>query len=120
MEKLIFKKELYSKTALIKAAYNFIDRAYIHLDSDDENYYVLLERKKDVEEVSKKEFINEMLAQSARHEVYLQTKDIRKLMLARAMATSVVVDKEISENVETASFSEDEVLKDWFDSNENS
>ena len=35
MNKLKFNKELYSKTALIKAAYNFTDKAYVHLDSDD-------------------------------------------------------------------------------------
>ena len=40
MNKLKFNKELYSKTALIKAAYNFTDKAYVHLDSDDK-YYLL-------------------------------------------------------------------------------
>ena len=34
-EMLKFSKELYSRTALIKAAYNFTDMAYIHLDADD-------------------------------------------------------------------------------------
>ena len=30
-----FKKELYSKTALLKAAYNFTDKAFLHLDKTD-------------------------------------------------------------------------------------
>ena len=41
-----FCKELYSKVALIKAAYNFTDIAYVHLDADDKYYYVDIESKK--------------------------------------------------------------------------
>lgn len=78
-----FNREMYSKIALIKAAYNFTDKAYIHLDADDNYYYVTIEPKED-EEVSEKDFINEMLTQSVRHEVYQQTKNIRELLLARA------------------------------------
>lgn len=37
-----FNKELYSKTALIKAAYNYLENAYIHLDMDEKYYYVFL------------------------------------------------------------------------------
>lgn len=40
MNQFRFRKELYSKVALIKAAYNFTDDAYIHLDADD-NYFML-------------------------------------------------------------------------------
>lgn len=48
-------------------------------------------------------------------------KNIRELMLARAVATSVVAPREEaaetdSENTHT--FSEDEILKDWFEANE--
>lgn len=32
MRQLKYSKELYSKTALIKAAYNFTDKAYLHLE----------------------------------------------------------------------------------------
>ena len=37
-----FKKELYSKIALLKAAYSFTDKAYIHLDADDEFFTEVL------------------------------------------------------------------------------
>ena len=39
MRQLKYNKELYSKIALIKAAYNFTDRAYVHLDADKKYYY---------------------------------------------------------------------------------
>ena len=114
--KFRFKRELYSKTALLKAAYNYTDKAYVHLDADEDYYYVNIEMKDMGNSVSEKEFSNEMLAQSVRHEIYLQTKNIRELMLARALATSVVTDPGVlQESVDVPDqYCEDEILKDWF------
>lgn len=119
MFQMKFKKELYSKIALIKAAYNFTDKAYVHLDADEIYYYVSVERKMQESEIDEKSFINEMLAQSVRHEVYKETKNIRELLMARAMATSLVADENmIEENEVSDEFSETEILKDWFEENE--
>lgn len=116
-----FRKELYSKVALIKAAYNYTDLAYIHLDADAEYYYVTVEAKDGGQILCEQEFINEMLTQSVRHEVYQQTKNIRELLLARAMATSVIVEEDMVDDVTPdEAFSEDVILKDWFGSNEDS
>ena len=113
-----FSKILYSKVALLKAAYNYTDKAFIHLDADENYYYVNIELKAVGEDVSEKDFINEMLVQAVRHEVYLQTKNIRELMLARAMATSIIAETQESEeeNVEEE-YTENEILKDWFADN---
>ena len=120
MRQLKYNRELYSKTALIKTAYNFTDRAYLHLEADKSYYYVTLSMKEGQPEVTEQEFENEILTQSARHEIYLQTKNIRELMLARAVATSVISPREAaeidSENIHA--FSENEILKDWFEANE--
>lgn len=119
MNKLRFSKELYSKISLIKAAYNFTDSYYIHLDADEKYYYVSIESKSSDDNLSENVFINEMLAQSVRHEIYLQTKNIRELLVARAMATSIIVDDGIDDNdISEHTFSENEILKDWFDDNE--
>ena len=117
-----FNRELYSKTALIKAAYNFTDRAYVHLDADDKYYYVEISPKNDMTEISEREFTNEILAQSVRHVIYRQTKNIRELLLARAMASSVVIDDPEEHVTESAYelFTEDEILRDWFSTNEES
>ena len=64
MRQLKYNRELYSKIALIKAAYNFTDRAYVHLDADQNYYYVSLNVKNEKEEISDAEFENEILAQS--------------------------------------------------------
>ena len=115
-----FCKELYPKAALIKAAYNFTDEAYVHLDADNEYYYVSFISKEPDCEFDERLFINEMLAQSVRHEVYLQTRNIRELLLARAMATSVVADESVFDcQDEEGTFVEEEILRDWFAENEN-
>lgn len=114
-----FRKELYSKTALIKAAYNFTDIAYLHLDADDLYYYVNVEFKDSKNALTEQDFVNEMLTQSVRHEVYQQTKNIRELLLARAMATSVIVDENLIDDEKFEDvFTEEEILKDWFAANE--
>lgn len=120
MESIKFSKELYPKVALIKAAYNYTDRAYLHLDADDKYYYVSIESKKSGEEIKEEEFINEMLTQSVRHEVYSQTKNIRELLLARAMATSVIMNEQAEKTDEfnDNDFSENDILKDWFTDND--
>jgi His-Xaa-Ser system protein HxsD len=121
MEQIKFNKGLYSKTALIKAAYNYTDVAFLHLDADEHYYYVVIETKPGHEDVKEQDFLNEMLAQSVRHEIYLQTKNIRELLLARAMATSVVLnDGKVTDEHEDndSEFSEDDILKDWFENND--
>ena len=45
MKQFKYNRELYSKVALIKAAYNFTDRAYVHLDADEKYYYVSISAK---------------------------------------------------------------------------
>lgn len=119
MKEFKFNKELYSKTALLKAAYNFTDIAYLHLDVDDKYYYVDIEKKSNKKEINEIEFENEILTQSVRHEVYLQTKNIRELLLARAVATSVVTSEEYeNEEFQEKEFTENEILKDWFSGDE--
>lgn len=119
-----FKKELYSKIALLKAAYNYTDRAYLHLDADDQYYFVRYKMKNSEDAISHEDFLNEMLAQSIRHEIYCRTKNIRELIYARAMASSVVFDDNLEpddgEPADEQSFSEDEILKDWFDEHDGS
>lgn len=118
METRKYNKELYSKTVLLKAAYNYTDSAYIHLDSDEKYYYVTFEAKEGKNIVDEKDFVNEMLAQSVRHEVYKQTKNIRELMLARALASSVVMTEEQVDECLDDNYSEEEILKDWYANND--
>lgn len=115
-----FNKSLYPKVSLIKAAYNFTDVAYLHLDSDNEYYYVSIESKQECDKVTENEFVNEMLTQAVRHEIYQQTKSIRELMLARALATSVIMEDESMHTIQITDQEPDEnsILKDWYAEND--
>jgi len=115
---ITFSKELYSKTALLKAAYAFTDKAYIHLDATSLDYIVDIEMKPEHKIIPESEFINEMLHQAVRFDVYSKTKTIRELLMARAMA-STVIDNLVQEvdDSESASFDMDKILTDWFECN---
>lgn len=118
--KLSFSKELYPKIALLKAAYSFTDKAYLHLDADSSYYYVTLTPKEESSSDLEECFTNEMLAQCVRHEVYLQTKNIRELLVARAMA-STVIERTPKDEPTLIAGAEDasSILTDWFDSHDN-
>lgn len=116
--KIKFAKEIYPKSALMKSAYNFTDRAYIHIDSDEKYYIVEITLKDKSDSFDIRDFKNEMLAQSVRLEISIRTKNIRELIIARAMASTLVGEKVISETEHEENFDMDCILKDWFE-NEN-
>ena len=87
---LKFKHELYPKEALLKAAYHFIDRCYIHVDLVEDEFIVRLTPKTDaVDDVTEHEFENELLAQAVRYHVYSQTHTIREILMARSMSSTI-------------------------------
>ena len=113
---LHFAKELYNKSVLLKAAYAFLDRAYLHLDSDERDFIVRIESKEGHDPLLPKEFENELLVQAVRHEVYLETKNIREMLVARAIASSVIeVPSEEGVTPSGEDFTESDILRNWFD-----
>lgn len=107
-----YKLDLYPKVALIKAAYHFTDEFYVHLDEKDGYYVVNIEPKAD-SDISEMEFNNEMLAQVTRYEIFQQTKEIREISLARALASTVIEKDSIVTNDDVDEDAE-EILKNWF------
>ena len=114
--KIEIAKDLYPKTIILKSAYMFTDRAFIFISQTDNNYVVNIEGKNgelDIEE----EFKNELLSQALRYDVVDKTKNIRELIISRALASTVIDnDNSIIEYENNAI--DDEILKDWFDSND--
>lgn len=112
--KYAIPKELYPKTAILKAAYTFTDRAYILICQDTENYIIDFEKKGDARPIVESDFKNELLAQALRCAIAEQTADIRKLISARALASTIVNEPTI--NTESLKdYSADEILKDWYE-----
>ncbi len=115
------KQKLYPKEAVMKAAYHYLDRAYFHVDALDDTYVITIIAKDESDaDTIQMEFENEVLAQAVRYQVYLQTHTLREVLMARAMA-STIVGEETNMGTEEIPESEDaleDVLKDWFARNE--
>ena len=111
---IYYPEEIYPKEVIIKAAFKFLDQAYIHIDKEYNNYVVNITTKESATPITQGEFDNEMLAQAARYVVSTRTKAIREITLGRAMA-STIIEENTEENYIENTTSVDEILKDWFD-----
>ncbi len=111
---LQYPEEIYPKAVLIKAAFKFLDQAYIHIDKDYGKYIVSITEKEDAPQITQGKFDNEMLAQAARYVISKRTKSIREITLGRAMASTIIEEEPENDYIEDNT-SVDEILKDWFD-----
>lgn len=115
--KYCFSKEIYSKEALIKAAYRYTGKAFIHLDVEKDEYIVNIEAKAGVDSVTEKEFQNTLLAEMVRLCVSDRTKNVRELILARAFSSTIIEDESIEPPAEN-DYDIDSILTDWFEEND--
>ena len=116
--KYILAKELYPKAVVLKAAYQFTDIAYIFIEQDDKSYIISFDLKNGSDEIAEQDFKNELLLQAVRQVISQETKDIRTLVAARAMASTIIhKPSQAKRDVpnDKGLFSTDKILKDWFD-----
>ena len=118
---LRFNKDLYPKEAVMKAAYHFIDRCYLHVDVVDGAFIIQLTAKddQDISNISN-EFENELLAQAVRFQVYNQTHVLREVLMARAMSSTITGDNtELTRDQLPNDLDQlGNILMDWFEKNE--
>jgi His-Xaa-Ser system protein HxsD len=113
---------VYPLSVIYKTAYIFLDRCYVFLDLDNEgNVQVSLELKNNLaisNDVLAGEFSDELLNQVVRFDVYQKTKNVRELILARALYSTCYNQEEgvASGELETNKFDINEIAKDWFSS----
>lgn len=122
-----YNRDFYNIDALKKAAYKFIDEWYVHLDIQDKNYIVqFIPRDTSMEnEDVIRLFENELLSQEVRNVVFNKTHTLRELLVARAMASTMVVGDDIPEQIQMEENADntkklDSILKDWFSDEKNS
>lgn len=121
--KLFYHKELYSKEALLKAAYHFTDRAYVYLGVEGDTYFVDFTPKEGItfdRENLENTFKNELLVQVIHQIISRQTSPLRELLVARALSSTLVdtADRtsELEQPMTPAAQDElDAITKDWFD-----
>ncbi|MDR1642903.1 MAG: His-Xaa-Ser system protein HxsD [Clostridiales bacterium] len=123
--RLVFNKSTYPQEALIKSAYYFVADYYLEIEHDDNNFYVEINAKKNRNGVDynilAKEFKNELLANTIRYIVSQKTRTVRELVLARALASTVLdngIDNQINSENQDEEFNIDEILTDWFEGKE--
>lgn len=85
-------ERIYSQKVLFKAAYTFLDRFYVMFSYADEVLCVQLKPKQQDFEPSSVvgEFYNELLHQVLRLQVLEDTKNIRELIISRALHSAVL------------------------------
>ena len=103
---------------LLKAAYAFTDRAYIHLDVSKDDYFVEITPKNgDESERLYAEFENELIAQETRRIVAEKTKNIREMIVARALSSTIIDLKEEDMDGKEDPFEADSILTNWYEQN---
>ena len=108
-------KEFYNKEIITKAAFLFTNDYYISLDADAGYFYVSIERKDGVVDPSiEKEFVNEAVLQAARYNIMKETKELREIIVGRALASTILNDSDTG-YVDDESFRAKDLLYDWFD-----
>lgn len=112
-------KELYPLRAIYRAAYLFTDKYYIGLDQKEEVYIIKFsakDRKCDYDDVGS--FQNELLNQSLKSVLSDNTREIRELIVTRALYSSFLPEKNeeavaTSETLETE-YDLDEIARAWY------
>ncbi|MPQ31320.1 His-Xaa-Ser system protein HxsD [Clostridium estertheticum] len=124
--------KIYELSCIMKAAYNFIDEFYVFFDYESEDTIRVDFKSKQTRsskevEIIIGEFCNELLNQSIRYKVSKETKNVRELILGRALYDTCIEDKEDkinnleSDNNKELNFSEVDYLNigtNWLDKHE--
>ena len=123
------QKSLYSKEVLLKTAYSMTDRVYLHLEQNKDEWIVSWEPKSNCT-LDPHEFENELIAQSLRESLLEQSADLRKIIVARAFASTLLDnapgdtineatdytgDASMAFNPEITEKEKESILKGWFD-----
>lgn len=114
---LRFDKSIYDKEVLLKTAYKFTDRVYFHLSQNDDEWIVQW-KPKDDSILSCNEFENEMIHQQLRLHLINESKELRSILLGRAMASTLIEKpQEPTEQENECISSSESILRGWFDDN---
>lgn len=130
---ITISKALYPLITIKKAVANYMEDVYIKLEEDKDNIIIKLqlqENKEDLERIVG-EFYNELLRESLRYDISCETKNLRELIVARALYTTCIDvneneeileeqdKKENNEVVLEEEFNIDDIAVNWFDTNNN-
>lgn len=117
--RITLNRDIYALPAIMKTAYLFTEQFYIYMDIEDEQYLRVDFKAKPIlskEEAEQRlgEFHNELLHQCIRLEVAKQTKEIRELVMGRALYSTVIETNKNIEQSDPASYKKPAAIgSDW-------
>lgn len=118
---ILLSKEIYPLVSVKKALANFMEDTYIKIDSNKDKIVVqiaLQEDKKNLEKIIG-ELYNEFLRESLRYNIAIETKNLRELIVGRALYTTCIDLENNPKGENNATQNEeyglDEVAVNWFD-----
>lgn len=126
-------KAIYPLIAIKKAMSNFFDDVYVRIEEDNKNFIInfkLQNKQVDLEKIIG-EFYNECLRESLRYEISFETKNIRELIVGRALYTTCIMfdknednqeqtDELIYEEDNNTEYSLEDIAVNWFEKYEDS
>lgn len=125
---ILIQEDIYPLITVKKAISNFMQEVYIKIDHIDNNIIciklVLHNTEGDFEKIIG-EFYNELLRESIRYNISKETKNLRELIVGRALYTTCIEldknDKVESDNKEKIeeNYNLDDIAVNWFLNNEN-
>ena len=117
---IVLSKDIYPLVSVKKALTNFMDKTYIKIKDNNSEIMVqmvLQENKVDIEKLIG-EFYNELLRESLRYNIAIETKNLRELIVGRALYTTCIDleenQEEKNEDIEET-YNLDEIAVNWFD-----
>ena len=112
-------KEVYPLKAIYRAAYLFTDKYYIGLDQTEDTYIIKFSGKEktcDYDDVGA--FQNELLNQNLKLALSNDTREIRELIVTRALYSSFLPEENEEVSISETSEQEydlDEIAKAWYE-----
>ena len=114
---LKLSEDIYPKEIILKAAYKYSGDYQMFLDKKD-GYFYLEVNSNDGKEINDSELESkikkELIAQAARYSVVQQTQDLRNIIVARALASTIIDDTD-NGYISKENMKAEEILSDWFE-----
>ena len=126
--KITLSSEIYPLVVIQKTVSNYLENMYVKLEKEDKNILVNLFLKDNKENIKELvgNFYNELLAEALRYNIGIETKEIRELIVGRALYTTCIeLDENIEEKIEDdmtsaktfqrEEYNLDDIAVNWFD-----
>lgn len=122
---ILLAKDIYPLVCIKKALTNFMRETYIKINSEDKQIIVQIVLQKNNENLEKiiGEFYNTLLRESLRYEIAIETKNLRELIVGRALYTTCIdleeKEQEDNNSIPNEEYTLDEIAVNWFDKYQN-